>query len=293
MELGRVGVWTSRLGQIPDAEARRAVAEIEDLGFGAIWYPEIMAKEAMSQAALLLAAGERITVATGIANIWARDPAAMINGARTLVEAFPDRFLLGIGVSHAPTVARRGHQYRSPLATMAAYLDAMDAAGYMGPRPAAEPPVVLAALGPRMLHLAAGRTRGAHPYFVPVEHTVFARKELGEAALLAPEQAVVLSTDSDEARQIARAHTRHYLALDNYRNNLTRLGWSEADLADAGSDALVDAIVAWGDVEAIRSRVAAHLAAGANHVGVQVLDKGLDHFPMDDLRRMAPALLEL
>ena len=293
MELGRVGVWTSKLGQLPETEARRAVAEIEALGFGVIWYPEIMAKEAMSQAALLLASGKRITVATGIANIWARDPAAMINGARTLVEAFPDRFLLGIGVSHAPTVARRGHQYRSPLATMGAYLDAMDAVPYMGPRPAAEPPVVLAALGPRMLQLAAGRTRGAHPYFVPVEHTVFARRELGEEALLAPEQAVVLSTDSDEARQIARTHTRHYLALDNYRNNLLRLGWSEADLADAGSDALIDAIVAWGDVEAIQSRVAAHLAAGANHVGIQVLDKGLDHFPMDDLRRMAPALLEL
>jgi probable F420-dependent oxidoreductase len=293
MELGRVGVWTSKLGLLPDAEVRGAVAEIEGLGFGAIWYPEVMAKEAMSQAALLLAAGSHIVVATGIANIWARDPAAMINGARTLTEAFPDRFLLGIGVSHAPTVARRGHEYRSPLATMVAYLDAMDAAAYIGPRPSAEPPVLLAALGPKMLQLAAGRTRGAHPYFVPVEHTAFARRELGKGPLLAPEQAVLLSTDPNEARQIARTHTKHYLTLDNYRNNLVRMGWSEADMADCGSDALVDAIVAWGDVAAIQARVAAHLAAGADHVGVQVLDNGLDHFPMDDLRRLAPALLEL
>ncbi len=293
MQLDRVGVWTFKLGTLPYSEVRRAVAEIEQLGLGAIWYPEVLAKEAMSQAALLLSASSQLVIATGIANLWARDPVAMMNAARTLEEAFPGRFLLGIGVSHALSAARRGHVYRTPLATMTAYLDAMAAAPYIGPRPGQEPSLVLAALGPQMLRLAAARTRGAHPYFVPVEHTAFARREMGAAALLAPEQAVVLCDDPAEARAIARTHTRHYLTLDNYRNNLRRLGWGDADMADAGSDRLVDAIVAWGGVGEIQARVAAHLQAGADHVGVQILDNGPDRFPMEDLRRLAPALLEL
>lgn len=293
MELGRVGVWTPQLGVMADAEVRRVVAEIEDLGYGAIWYPESRAKEAMTQAALLLSAGREIVIASGIANIWARDAAAMINGARTLAEAFPERFLLGIGVSHAPTVESRGHDYRRPLSAMRGYLDAMDSAEYIGPEPTHGPDIVLAALGPRMLRLAAERTAGAHPYFVPVEHTAFAREQMGTDTLLAPEQAVALTDDPAEARGIARAHARYYLARDNYRNNLLRLGWGEADVAGDGSDALLDALVAWGDAEAVQARVASQFEAGADHVCVQVLTGSGTGFPLDDLRRLTPALMEL
>ncbi len=293
MELGRVGVWTAQLGLMPESEARVVVGEIENLGYGAIWFPESRAKEAMSQAALLLSAGREIVVASGIANIWARDAAAMVNGGRTLADAFPDRFLLGIGVSHAPTVRSRGHDYRRPLAAMRTYLDAMEAAEYVGPNPGRGPDVVLAALGPKMLRLAAERTIGAHPYFVPVEHTAFAREQMGDDALLAPEQAVVLTEDRTEAHAIARMHARFYLARDNYRNNLLRLGWSDADVADDGSDALLDALVAWGDAAAVQARVASHFEAGADHVCIQVLSGQEAGFPIDELRRMTPALMEI
>ncbi|MFQ5518166.1 MAG: TIGR03620 family F420-dependent LLM class oxidoreductase [Acidimicrobiia bacterium] len=293
MELGRVGIWSGELGLMPAVEMGRTVAIIEELGYRTIWYPESVTKEAFSQAATILAAGDRIIAASGIANIWARDATAMINGARTLGEAYPDRFMLGIGVSHAPTVADRGADYRRPLDAMRSYLDAMAAARYHGPQPAEEPPVMLAALGPRMLRLAAERTRGAHPYFVPVEHTAEARRVMGPDALLAPEQAVVLMSEAEEARAVARKHTSAYLARDNYRNNLLRLGWGEADLSEGASDAAVDAVVAWGDSEAIRDRVAAHLAAGADHVSVQVLTDETGGYPIAELRELTPALAEL
>ncbi len=169
----------------------------------------------------------------------------------------------------------------------------MEEAPYTGPRPERDPPMVLAALGPKMLDLAAQRSWGAHPYFVPVAHTAFARARLGSGPLLAPEQAVVLADDPRQARTLARVHTAHYLALDNYRNNLVRLGWGEDDLADDGSDALIDELIAWGDPAAIQARVAAHLAAGADHVCVQILNGPPDRFPLDELRRIAPALHEL
>lgn len=292
MDLGRVGVWSGQVGLMPATELRAVVPQIEELGFRTIWFPESFAKEAFGLAATLLASGREVLAASGIANIWARDATAMINGARTLEEAYPGRLLLGIGVSHAPSAEKRGGTYHKPLSMMIDYLDAMDDALYMGP-PTAAPPIALAALGPRMLELAAGRTAGAHPYFVPVEHTTFARSILGPDALLAPEQAVVLSTDPDEARAIARDHTVRYLALPNYRNNLLRLGWTDEDTAGAGSDALVDAVVAWGDPPAIRDRVAAHFAAGADHVGIQVLNGPADEFPIDELRAIAPAVLDL
>ena len=293
MDLGRVGIWSMQLGRMPHVAVRECVAEVEALGLRSLWFPETLAKEAMAQAALLLGAGRELVVASGIANLWARDPVAMMNGARTLAEAYPGRLVLGIGVSHAPSVARRGHDYGRPLTVMREYLDAMEKAPYQGPQPAQPPPLLLAALGPRMLRLAAERTRGAHPYFVPVAHTFFAREQLGPGPLLAPEQGAVLCSDPTEARAIAREHTRHYLGLVNYRNNLLRLGWSEADVAGDGSDALVDAVVAWGDVAAIQARVAAHLAAGADHVSVQVLNGPPDRFPLDELRAIAPALREL
>jgi len=289
--LGRVGVWTSAATLAPAPAVREAAAESEELGYGALWYPEGAGREAFGVGALLLAWSRRIAVAPGIASIYARDATAMANGARALADAFPGRFALGLGVSHAPTVERRGHAYGPPVRTMRAYLNAMDAAPYAGAEPAEAAPRVLAALGPRMLELAAERTAGAHPYFVPVEHTAFARERLGPGPLLAVEQAVVLERDSGEARRVARTYVERYLALDNYRRNLLRLGWPEEELAGGGSDRLVDALVAWGDVDVIRARVRAHLDAGADHVCVQPLPMG--DFRLDQLRELAPALLEL
>jgi probable F420-dependent oxidoreductase len=227
---------------------------------------------------LLLSGTERITVATGIANIYGRDPMAMNAGWQTVSEAFPGRFLLGLGVSHQPAVeGLRGHTYGPPLATMREYLDAMDGALYLAAAPSTPPQRCLAALGPRMLALAAERTRGAHPYFIPPEHTALARAALGADALLAPEQMVVLETDAARARRIAReAMTRYVPTLPNYTNNLRRLGFTDDDFAGDLSDRLVDAVVAWGDLDAIRTRVQEHNDAGADHVALQVL-------PFDDL----------
>lgn len=275
------------------SRARETAAEIEELGFGTLWYPEgVGTKEALSQGAMLLEWTSKIVVASGIANIYARDPMAMANGARALAEAYPDRFLLGIGVSHAPSVATRGSTYRAPIGTMRRYIEAMDKASYRGPGQEA-PPRVLAALGPRMLTLSAELSLGAHPYFVPVEHTQRAREILGPGPLLAPEQAVVLRADEAEARRIAKAHLPYYLELDNYRRNLVRVGWDDSDLAHGGSDALAEAIVAYGDIETIAGRVKAHLDAGADHVCIQVLAEDPLDPRIDDLRALAPALLEL
>jgi len=235
------------------------------------WFPEsIGSKEAFAHAALLLGASSHLIVATGIANVYARDPMAMANGARTLAEAYPGRFLLGLGVSHAPSVARRGSVYERPIERMSAYLDAMDAAAYVGPAPAEPVPVVLAALGPRMLELAAARTDGAHPYFVPVKHTVMARERLGKEPLLVVEQTAIFDTDRGRARETARAFAARYLSLDNYANNLRRLGWGDDDIAGGGSDRLLDAVVIQGDAQAIAARVREHLDAGADHVCVQL-----------------------
>ncbi|WP_067170206.1 TIGR03620 family F420-dependent LLM class oxidoreductase [Microtetraspora niveoalba] len=289
--LGRVGVWHAALGRVSADAGRDAVAEIERLGYGTLWFGEgSTTKEALTNAAILLCASRSITVGTGIANIWARDATAMAAGADTLAEAYPGRFALGIGVSHAPLVESRGHDYRRPVAAMTAYLDAMRRADYEAPAPAHPAPLLLAALRPRMLELARDRADGAHPYFVPVEHTERAREVLGGEPILAPEQAVVLERDPGTAREYAREHMAPYLALPNYANNLRALGFDDDDLADGGSDRLVDAIVAWGDVDAIRDRVRAHLDAGADHVAIQPLAPG-GRLPLDHLGELAPALL--
>lgn len=291
--LPRVGLWSGfrGAGALPAPGLRAYVAEVERLGFGMLWVPEAFGREAMSHAAILLAAGERLQVATGIANIWARDAVAMANGARTLAEAFPGRFVLGIGVSHGPTVGRRGHDYRSPAVMVADYLAAMDRASYQGPVPETRSPRLLAALGPRMLELAASRCDGAHPYLVTPEHTASARKLLGPDRLLAPEQGVVVSEDAATARAAARAHLDSYLGLDNYRRSFLRQGFDEDDLAGGGSDRLVDGIVAWGGPAVIAGRVADHLDAGADHVAVQVLPAGPDDTELRGVRDLAPALL--
>ena len=290
--LGEIGAWTFDIERLSAAAAREYARELERLGIRALWIPESLgSKEVFAHAGLLLAATDKLVIATGIANIWARDATAMVNGQRTLSEAYPGRFLLGVGVSHAPVVKMRGASYDKPVEYMGRYLDAMDKAPFTGVAPAESPSRVLAALGPRMLRLAAERSIGAHPYFVPVEHTTRARKELGAGPLLAVEQAAVLSTDPTVARATARKHMKRYLGLDNYANNLKRIGWSDADLANDGSDKLVDAIVAWGDARAIRARVDTHLANGADHVCLQVLRADLTTHPLAEWRALAPDLL--
>ena len=291
MDIGRIGIWTAALDMHPAARAQEAAAELETLGYGALWFPEALGREAFTNAAVLLAGTRRIAIATGIANIWGRDATTMANGQRTLAEAYPDRFLLGIGVSHAPLVGMRGHDYGKPLTAMRQYLDAMDRAPFLALGPATAPPRIVAALAPKMLALAAERSWGSHTYFVPPEHTAAARVALGPDAMLAPEQAVVLETDPATARTIARGHMAMYLALPNYVNNLARLGYGPDDVANGGSDRLVDAIVAWGDVDAIVRRVRAHHDAGAQHVCVQVLDADPRAIPLRQWRELAPALL--
>ena len=290
-KLGPVGAWTFDAERLGADDARAYARELESLGVRARWIPESLgSKEVFSHASLLLAATERLIIATGIANIWARDAVAMANGQRTIMDAYPGRFLLGLGVSHAPVIPMRsGGTWEKPLEHMREYLDAMDKAPYVGK--ATDTPRVLAALGPQMLRLSARRTLGAHPYFVPVEHTSVARKELGPDALLAVEQAAVLSTDPAAARATARKHMKRYLDLDNYANNLRRLGWTDADLANGGSDKLVDAIVVWGDANAVQKRVAEHHRRGADHVCIQVIRTDLTAPAASEWRALAPVLI--
>ncbi len=289
--VGSVGIWTFNLELVPSAQAQEHVAELEELGYPAVWIPEALGREAMSHAALLLAGSKSIVVCTGIASIWARDAMAMNAAHNTLTEAHPNRFLLGIGVSHQPMVdAVRGQRYSRPLSTMREYLDRMDSAVFMAAPPSHAPQRVLAALGPKMLALAAERSAGAHPYFVPVEHTPFAREALGQGPLLAVEQAVVLETDPHRAREIARKHTGVYTSLPNYTNNLRRFGFGDEDFNGAGSDRLIDAIVAWGGPDAVIDRVRSHLDAGADHVCVQVIGDHSTEVPVREWRELAPAL---
>jgi probable F420-dependent oxidoreductase len=237
---------------------------------------------------VLLGATETLVTGTGIANVWARHPATMQGGAATLGGAYPGRFVLGLGISHAPMIDSSGQHYEKPLDHMRRYLDAMDAAALDDPVTDADVPRVLAALRPQMLDLARERADGAHPYFVPPEHTPVARAALGLGKLLIPEQAVVLENDPAAARRVARAHMDLYLKLPNYVNNLRHLGYTDEDVASGGSDRLVDAVVAWGDESAIVTRVHEHLDAGADHVLLQPL--GDLEGALGQLERLAPAL---
>jgi probable F420-dependent oxidoreductase len=291
MNLGRFGIWTF-LDMLPAAATQEALRTIESLGFGTVWIPEAIGREAFAHAGLLLAGSQSIVVATGIANIYARDPMAMAAAQKTLAEAYPDRFLLGIGVSHQPMVQGvRGHDWSKPYSYMRAYLDAMDAALFMAAAPASPPERVIGALHPRMLKLSADRAAGAHPYFVTPEHTKRARGILGAGKLLAPEQAVLFETDPVKARAIARNHTQTYTRLPNYQRNLLTLGFTPDDfLEDGGSDRVVDAIVAWGSTDKVVARVQEHVAAGADHVCIQVLDENPFAPPVTQWRTLATAL---
>jgi len=292
MDVGRVGIWTGTLDIQPAAQAREAALEVEALGYGALWVPEAVGREVTTHAAVLLSATSRLVVATGVANVFLRQPAAAAAAQRLLADDSGGRFLLGLGVSHAPMVeGLLGQTWDKPVSRMAAYLDAMDHAFSVSPAPAEAPPRVLAALGPRMLALAADKAWGAHTYFVPVEHTPVAREHLGEGPMLLVEQAAVLSTDPVAARAAARKHMAIYLTLPNYVNNLRRLGWDDDDLGGGGSDKLVDAVVVWGDEAAVADRVAEHHAAGADHVCVQVIEDDMTALPLPAWRSLAPALL--
>jgi probable F420-dependent oxidoreductase len=271
MRLTNLGVWAATDG-LSAAEAATFAKRVEAWGYGALWTPEAVGREVFSASAWLLANTTRLIVASGIANIYARDAFAAAAAQKGLNEQSGDRFLLGLGVSHIPLVKdMRQHEYGKPVATMRAYLEGMAAAPYKSVAPQSPPQTVLAALGPKMLELAGERADGAHPYNVPPEHTREAREILGTNKLLCVEQAAILETDGTQARALARQFLEIYMGLPNYVNNWRRLGFSDPDFAGGGSDRLIDAVVVWGDEKAIRKRIDEHWQAGADHVCVQAI----------------------
>jgi probable F420-dependent oxidoreductase len=267
--IGKLGVWTW-----PDGfNAREAVEfarRLEQLGYSAWWIPEAVGRDPFALIGWLAGQTDRLVYATGIANIYARDAVTTKAVRQTLSEMLPGRFILGLGVSHPHLVTRlRGHAWEKPVPKMRQYLEAVEAARYMGPKPEVEAPTVIAALRPKMLELARDKARGAHPYLTTPEHTRRARAILGPDKWLMPEQMLILSTDAEVARKVARANLDNYLRAPNYQESLKELGFVEQDFANGGSDALVDALVAWGDEQKLRDRIQAHWDAGADHVSIQ------------------------
>ena len=291
--MGRVGLWSADFDLQPMTKAQEAIAEVEEMGYSAVWVPEAVLREPFASTALLLSATKKLVLATGIASLHARTAQTMNAGWKTVTEAFPDRFVLGIGVSHAPMVngVHKG-AYDKPYSTMVEYLNAMDSGLYFSPAPTTTPRRVLAALGPKMLKLAAERADGAHPYFTPAEHTAFARTTMGSEAFLAPEVAVVLETDATKAREIARGFMKTYTGLPNYANNLKRFGFEHDEIVDQ-NDRLVDAIVGWGSTDAVVARMKEHFDAGADHVCIQVLTDATGTLPMRQWRELAEATQNL
>ncbi len=280
--IGRLGVW-AHIDMLPAGEAAEFAQRLEAWGYSALWIPEAVGRDPFSFLGYLAANTRTLRLATGIANIYARDAMTMRATQKTLAELSGGRLVLGLGVSHAHLVSGvRGHAYQKPVSTMRAYLEAMEKALYLGPQPRQDAPIVLAALRPMMLALARDKTRGAHPYFVPPEHTARARELLGRGPWLCPEQMVLRETDPSKARAIARQHMAIYTGLPNYQNNLREFGYSDADFVNGGSDRLVDAIVAWGDEKKIAERIQAHHDAGADHVCIQPFRPDGQHGP--DLR---------
>ncbi|MEE8243936.1 MAG: TIGR03620 family F420-dependent LLM class oxidoreductase [Pseudomonadales bacterium] len=269
MQLDKLGVWYFFDGQ-PAAIAAEAAKRIEALGYAALWIPETVGRNPLVFASWLLANTHDLIVATGIANIYHREPGVMLAGQNALAEQSNNRFLLGMGVSHKPLVEGvRGLQYKAPVATMREYLDKMAAAPYQGVPPSETPQTVIAALGPKMLELARDKCTGAHPYFTSPDHTAMAREILGPDKWLCVEQKVVCEPNADKARELARPVAGIYLGLPNYRNNWLRMGLSEADLENGGSDKFIDATFAWGTTDAIKARIQEHFDAGADHVCIQ------------------------
>ena len=271
MRLTNLGVW-SATDAFYAADAAAFAQRIEAWGYGALWMPEAVGREVFSASAWLLANTTRLIVASGIANIYARDALAAAAAQKGLNEQSGGRFLLGLGVSHVPLVQDlRQHEYGKPVATMRNYLRAMAKAPYKAVPPASTPQTVLAALGPKMLELSAAQADGAHPYNVTPEHTRQARRILGAGKLLCVEQGAILETNPAQARALARQFLSHYLSLPNYVNNWRRLGFNDTDFAGGGSDRWVDAVIVWGDERAIRARIDEHWQAGADHVCIQAI----------------------
>ena len=269
MDLSKLGVWffTDRMAAPLAADTAK---RIEDLGFSALWIPETVGRNPFVHAAWLLANTSSLIIATGIANIYHREPGVTLAAQNTLAEQSDNRFLLGLGVSHKPLVeGLRGLTYGPPVVTMRDYLDKMAASPYTGPPPKDKPPTVIAALGPKMLELASEKCDGAHPYFTSPSHTKMARDVMGPVSLLCVEQKVIFETDPTKARDIARKAAQTYQGLPNYRNNWLRMGLGEADIDGDGSDTFIDATFAWGEIDAIKNRLQEHYDAGASHVCVQ------------------------
>ncbi len=282
MDLGRVGVWWSGSWRESANPDRSVAPALESLGYGALWSSGRFDPGLSPHFEDLLASTSHVAVASGIVSIWAGAPEDVGPAVATLEDRFPGRFLLGVGTSHGPVVA----DYSRPYSKMVGYLDALDALA----TPVPPERRVLAALGPRMLELAAARSAGAHPYFVPVEHTARARTILGPGPLLAPEVAVVLEADPARARELARRYASIYLNLPNYTQNLRTFGFDDDDIGGGGSDRLIDAVIPWGDTDAVTAAVRAHHDAGADHVCIQVVADRED-FPLEEYRVLAGALL--
>ncbi len=281
------GVWSSALRNGDAHEIAAAAAELESLGYGALWIPDV-GGDVFGAVENLLAATTAATIATGILNLWMHTAEETAASHASLTAQYGNRFLVGIGISHALLIDSKieAGAYRQPLARTRTFLDALDAA----PVPLAVEDRALAALGPKMLELAATRTAGVHPYLVTPEHTQLARQAVGPDGLVATEQGVVLETDPDRARAIARTNLANYFLLPNYTNNWKRLGFTDDEISHGGSDRLIDALVAWGDEATIAARVSEHRDAGASHVCVQVLTESPRAVPLEQLRILAPAL---
>lgn len=285
-----VGLWTFTLDAKEPGESADLAGEIESMGYSALWIPEAYGRESFTNAGLLLANTTSLVVATGVANIWARDAMASANAAKTLSAAYDHRFVLGLGVSHEPLVKRmRGHAYETPYAAMREYLLAMDQSSMRAAEGATRSARVIAALGPKMLELAATLTDGAHPYLVTPAHTAQARSLLGDK-FLGVEQAVVLGQDREESLRRAHEHLEFYTGLPNYRNSWLRQGFGDEDLVRGGSKRLCDALVVQGDEASVLARVREHLDAGADHVGLQVLGSNFAEVPLEEWRRLAPVV---
>ncbi|MGV9713927.1 LLM class F420-dependent oxidoreductase [Gordonia sp. NPDC003424] len=285
MNLTGVGIWSSPLRYGDAGEAADAAAELDELGFTALWIPDV-GGPVLDAVENLLGATQKAVVAAGILNMWMHEPADVAATFARLTAEHGPRFLLGLGISHAPLIdAGEPGRYRKPLATTTAFLDGLDAA----PQPVPADSRVLAALGPKMLALAAERTRGAHPYLVTPQHTADARAALGEGPLVAPEQTAILAADRDEARSIGTRWLRGYLSMPNYANNLRRLGFTDDDF-ESVSDRLFDAMIVWGDEAAVLARIDEHRAAGADHVCVQLLTADKKAMPREEWHRLAAAL---
>jgi len=290
MELGKISIW-GWLDHLSAQEAAEFAQRAEGWGYSSLWIPEAVGRDPFSLIGYLVARTDRMIFATGIANIYARDPMGMKAIWKTVSEMAPNRFILGLGVSHQHLVSgQRGHEYKKPVATMREYLETMQSALYMGKEPEVDAPIVIGALRDKMLGLAASQVQGSHPYNVTPAHTKRAREVMGPDALLCPEHMVLHETDATKARQIARQNLKMYIGLPNYQNNLLQFGFDKSDFEDGGSDKLVDALVCWGDPDKIAAHMQEHLDAGANTVCIQTFrndgQAGADEALLQELARL-------